>query len=64
MSGVSKTGKKAANAAEKARKAVTLDAAARKRAACRRKLLAKNDRKAKSRVAREAKANLVTEAAC
>lgn len=48
----SKTGKKAANAAEKARKAVAMDAAARKRAACHRKLLAKNDRKAAARTAR------------
>jgi hypothetical protein len=44
-------GKKAANAAEKARKAVVLDSAARKRAARRRKLLAKNDRKRKNRAA-------------
>jgi hypothetical protein len=54
MAAASKTGKKAANAAEKARKSVGLDAAARKRAACHRKLLAKNERKRKNREARQA----------
>jgi hypothetical protein len=56
----SKTGKKAANAAEKARRTQTLNAAQRKHAACRRKLLAKNERKAKNRAARQAQGAAAT----
>lgn len=53
----SKTGKKAANAAEKARKTHRPNTRQQKIAACHRKLLAKNDKKRKNREARQAQVN-------
>ena len=63
MVAASKTGKKAANAAAKARKTHRPNARQQKIAACHRKLLAKNALKARNRAARQAPVAPVQEAA-